>query len=74
MERYVLKLQKRIYLASKEKDIPKVRQLQHTLLNSYYAKLLAVRCVRTSPGKLFMQIAEVDGFKFSKATNPLSRT
>jgi RNA-directed DNA polymerase len=41
----VYKLQKRIYQASKTDNVRKLRRLQKTLLNSYNAKLLAVRKV-----------------------------
>lgn len=40
---YIRKLQKRIYLASKNNDIKIVRKLQHTLLKSYYAKALVIQ-------------------------------
>ncbi|WP_051036029.1 group II intron reverse transcriptase/maturase [Stanieria cyanosphaera] len=39
----VAKIQKRIYRASINGDVKKVRQLQKTLINSYHAKLTAVR-------------------------------
>jgi RNA-directed DNA polymerase len=41
----VFKLQKRIYQASISGNVKKVRKLQKTLINSYYAKLLAVKKV-----------------------------
>lgn len=43
IEKSVFKLQKRIYQASKQDNTAKARNIQKTLLNSYYAKLLAVR-------------------------------
>ena len=42
---YVHKLQKRIYTYSREGNFYKVRKLQNTLVNSYNAKLLAVKKV-----------------------------
>ncbi|MDP8964799.1 MAG: group II intron reverse transcriptase/maturase [Cyanobacteriota bacterium] len=45
LERRVLKLQKRIYQASTRGDVKAVRRLQKTLLNSWSAKMLAVRKV-----------------------------
>lgn len=62
---HVLKLQKRIYLASKEGDIRKVRKLQHTLVNSYDAKLLATR--RVSQDNKGKKTPGVDGVKLIKA-------
>ena len=57
----VFKLQKRIYQASKSGNVRKVRLLQKTLLNSYYAKLLSVRRVtQDNSGK---KTAGVDGVK-----------
>ncbi|EAZ92119.1 group II intron reverse transcriptase/maturase [Crocosphaera chwakensis] len=61
VEKAVFKLQKRIYQASVNGNIKKVRKLQKTLLNSYYAKLLAVRKVtQENKGK---KTAGVDGVK-----------
>ncbi len=45
VEKSVFKLQKRIYQASKTGKVKKLRKLQKTLINSYYAKLIAVRRV-----------------------------
>ena len=45
VELSVFKLQKRIFQASKTDNVRKLRRLQKTLLNSYHAKLLAVRRV-----------------------------
>src|SRR4051794_39209181 len=45
LERAVFRLQTRIYQASRNGDMPKVRSLQKLLLNSRAAKLLAVRRV-----------------------------
>ena len=45
VEKTVFKLQKRIYQASIKSNVQKLRRLQKTLLNSHYAKLLAVRRV-----------------------------
>ncbi len=61
VEKAVFKLQKRIYQASVNGDIKKVRKLQKTLLNSYYAKLLAVRKIsQENKGK---KTAGIDGVK-----------
>ncbi len=61
VELSVFKLQKRIYQASKTDNVKKVRRLQKTLLNSYNAKLLAVRKVsQDNNGK---KTAGVDGIK-----------
>ncbi|TRT86354.1 MAG: group II intron reverse transcriptase/maturase, partial [Microcystis sp. M_OC_Ca_00000000_C217Col] len=43
VQRYVFKLQKRIYQAAKSGQGAKVRKLQRLLVKSYYARLLAVR-------------------------------
>jgi len=61
VEKSVFKLQKRIYQASKNDNVRKFRRLQKTLLNSYHAKLLAVRRVtQDNAGK---KTAGVDGVK-----------
>ena len=61
VELAVFKLQKRIYQASKDDNVIKFRRLQKTLLNSYHAKLLAVRRVtQDNAGK---KTAGVDGVK-----------
>ncbi len=46
LEKAVYKLQKRIYQASSRGDVKVVRKLQKTLLNSWSAKMLAIRQVR----------------------------
>lgn len=57
----VLAWQKEIYTASKQNDIRTVRKIQHVLLNSYEAKLLAVRRVtQDNRGK---KTAGIDGVK-----------
>jgi RNA-directed DNA polymerase len=61
VEKSVFKLQKRIYQASKSDNVRKLRKLQKTLLNSYYAKLLAVRKVSQDNGG--KRTAGVDGVK-----------
>ena len=61
VELTVFKLQKRIYQASKTDNVKKLRRLQKTLLNSYYAKLLAVR--RVSQDNQGKKTAGVDGIK-----------
>ena len=45
VERYVFKLQKRIYVASRRGDVRKVRKLQKTLMKSWSNRALAVRKV-----------------------------
>jgi RNA-directed DNA polymerase len=60
-ERTVFKLQKRIYQASHRGNLKVVRQLQKTLIRSWYARLLAVRRVtQDNQGK---KTAGVDGIK-----------
>ncbi|NET05969.1 MAG: group II intron reverse transcriptase/maturase [Symploca sp. SIO2B6] len=60
-ERYVFKLQKRIYRASSRGDVKAVRRLQKTMMRSWYAKCLAVRRVtQDNQGK---KTAGVDGQK-----------
>lgn len=61
VELKVYKLQKRIYQASKNDDVIKLRRLQKTLLNSYSAKLLAVR--RVSQDNQGKKTVGVDGIK-----------
>jgi len=61
VELSVFKLQKRIYQASKIDNVRKLRRLQKTLLNSYHAKLLAVRRVTQDNGG--KKTAGVDGIK-----------
>ncbi|NEO34463.1 MAG: hypothetical protein F6K36_29500 [Symploca sp. SIO3C6] len=45
VEKYVFKLQKRIYAASRCGDIKRVRKLQQTLMRSWSNRVLAVRRV-----------------------------
>lgn len=60
-ERYVFKLQKRIFAASRNGDVKRVRKLQKTLMRSWYNKVLAVRRVTVdNQGK---KTAGVDGVK-----------
>ena len=61
VELSVFKLQKRIFQASKSDNVRKLRRLQKTLLNSYHAKLLAVR--RVSQDNSGKKTAGVDGVK-----------
>ncbi len=61
VEKSVFKLQKRIYQASINGNVRRLRRLQKTLLNSYYAKLLAVR--RVSQDNSGKKTAGVDGVK-----------
>ena len=61
VERYVFKLQKRIYSASRNGDVKQVRKLQRTLMRSWFNKVLAVRRVtQDNQGK---KTAGVDGIK-----------
>ena len=61
VEKSTFKLQKRIYQASIIGDVKKVRKLQKTLVNSFYAKLLAVRKVtQDNNGR---KTAGIDGVK-----------
>ena len=60
-EKYVSKLQKRIYAASRCGDVKQVRKFQKTLLRSWYNRVLAVRRVtQDNQGK---KTAGVDGIK-----------
>jgi RNA-directed DNA polymerase len=68
VEKTVFKLQKRIYKASLDGDVRKVRKLQKTLLRSWSNKVLAVRRVtQDNQGK---KTAGVDGIK---SLNPKQR-
>ena len=69
IQKAVFKLQKRIYQASISGNVRKVRKLQKTLLNSYYAKLIAVR--RVSQDNSGTGLSRC-GSKFR--TQPLKRT
>lgn len=72
-ERYVFKLQKRIYAASRRGDVKRVRELQKTLMRSWYNRVLSVRRVTVeNQGK---KTAGVDGIKslLPKARLELSR-
>ncbi len=61
LERYVFKLQKRIFKASQRGDVKAVKKLQKTLMRSWSAKCLAVRRVtQDNQGK---KTAGVDGVK-----------
>ena len=60
-ERYVFKLQRRIFQASSQGNYQLVRKLQRTLTRSYYARLLATRQVtQDNSGK---KTAGIDGVK-----------
>jgi RNA-directed DNA polymerase len=73
-ERYVFRLQKRIYAASRCGNVLRVRKLQKTLMKSWYNKVLAVR--RVSVENQGKKTAGVDGIKFlsPKARLELTRT
>src|ERR687886_2478701 len=69
LERYVFKLQKRIYRASSRGDVRAVRRLQKTLMRSWSAKCLAVRRVtQDNQGK---KTAGVDAIKSLSAVQRL---
>ena len=60
-QKYVFKLQKRIYAASRLGNVKRVRKLQKLLIRSWYNKVLAVRRVtQENQGK---KTAGVDGVK-----------
>ncbi len=62
VERYVFKLQKRIYAASRCGDVRRVRKLQKILMRSWSNRVLAVRRVTTeNQGR---KTAGVDGVKY----------
>ena len=61
VERYVFKLQKRIYSASRRGDVKQVRKLQKTLYRSWSNKVLAVR--RVTQDNRGHKTAGVDGVK-----------
>ena len=61
VERYVFKLQKQIFKASRQGNKKKVRQLQKTLMRSWNNRLLAVR--RVSQDNRGRKTAGVDGVK-----------
>lgn len=66
LERYVFRLQKRIFKASQQDDKKTVRRLQKTLIRSRAAKTLAVRQVtQDNQGK---KTAGVDGIKLLTPT------
>lgn len=61
VERYVYKLQKRIYAASRRRDVKQVRKLQKTLMSSWSNQVLSVRKVtQDNRGK---RTAGVDGIQ-----------
>ncbi len=67
-ERYVFKLQKRIYAASRCGDVRRVRKLQKTLMRSWSNRVIAVRRVTTeNQGR---KTAGVDGVK---SLSPVAR-
>jgi RNA-directed DNA polymerase len=61
LERYVFKLQKRIFKASQRGDVKVVRKLQKTLMRSWSSKCLAVR--RVTQDNQGRKTAGVDGVK-----------
>ena len=61
VERYVFKLQKRIYAASRRGEIKTVRKLQKTLMKSWSNKALAVR--KVTQENRGQKTAGVDGVK-----------
>src|SRR6266446_7221587 len=70
IERSVFKLQKRIYQASQHHDSILVHKLQRLLINSWSARLLAVRRVtQDNQGK---KTAGIDGMKSVKPAERLA--
>jgi len=61
VERYVFKLQKKIYAASRRGDVKKVRKLQKTLMSSWSNKVLSVR--KVTQENRGHKTAGVDGVK-----------
>ena len=55
-ERYVFKLQKRIFKASQRGDVKAVRRLQKTLMRSWSAKCIAVRRVSQDNQETFRML------------------
>jgi len=69
-EKYVFRLQKRIFAASRRGDINRVRKLQKTLMRSWSNRMLAVRRVtQENQGK---KTAGVDGVKSLSPNERLS--
>ena len=69
VERYVFKLQKRIYAASRQGNKRQVRQLQKTLMNSWSNRALAVR--RVTQDNQGSKTAGVDGIvRFVDSAKP----
>ena len=58
VQKPVFRLQKRIYLSSRDSDVKQVRRLQNTLVHSFSAKALAVRRV-TQEKELPEQMVEI---------------
>jgi RNA-directed DNA polymerase len=69
LEKYVYKLQKRIYKASECGDVKKMRRLQRTLLKSWSNRMLSVR--RVSQDNRGKQTAGIDGIKNVKPADRL---
>src|ERR687885_1337284 len=67
-ERYVFKLQKRIYAASRRGDVKRVRKLQKMLMRSWSNKVLSVR--RVTQDNIGKKTAGVDG---QKSLTPTAR-
>src|SRR5919197_1330359 len=61
VQRYVFRLQKRIYQATQREDVRTARKLQKLLVKSWYARLLAVR--RISQDNRGKHTAGIDGVK-----------
>lgn len=59
--RYVFKLQKRIYAASRAGNVKRVRRLQKTLMRSWFNRVLSVR--KVTQDNLGKKTAGVDGVK-----------
>lgn len=66
---HVKKLQKRIVEAYKKGDIKRMLYCQHVLIHSYYAKALAIHCVRKKSGSKYPGI---DGITWSSFQDGMS--
>lgn len=70
-ERYVFRLQKRIYAASRRGDVKQCRKLQRTLRRSWFNRALAVRRVTVeNQGKCDSQWTNHGNQPVNNSTNP----
>ena len=63
LERYVFKLQKRIYKASRRGDVKAIRRLQKTLMKSWYARCIAALAAKLAGGNLRQSLQAVGFLK-----------